>query len=49
MTVNSLDELRKHIGHAIRVVGYGLRGKSPWKSVCVECETCQEVLVEMKK
>jgi hypothetical protein len=49
MTARNLGELAKHINHAVRVVGYGLKGKRPWQSVCVECETCQEVLVEMKK
>ena len=42
MSANSFEELRTHVGHKIVCVCYG---DTP-DNVAVECETCNEVLVD---
>ena len=52
MGVYDFDSLRKHVGHEIVCVGYGLKdletGAQPYglNNVAVECETCNEVLLD---
>ena len=41
MSVGNLEELKIHRGHKIVIAVYGQD-----ESVCVECETCHEVLYE---
>jgi len=43
MSVGSFNELRKHIGHNVVVVGYG---KDELVNVAIECEDCGEVLLD---
>lgn len=38
------DELRKHIGHNVRVVCYG-DPENP-ADICLECEDCDEVILD---
>ncbi len=45
MSVINRNELAEHIGHKIEVVKYS--SEEEVYSVCVECETCYEVLFEM--
>ena len=45
MSVNSYHELRKHIGHEIKCVCYGIKGDDP-ANIALECWTCDEVLVD---
>jgi len=42
MSVTTLKEAKKHVGHEIAVVMY----KNRPNEVYIECETCYEVLVE---
>ena len=37
MSILNKEQLKQHIGHKIVIANYG-------ESVCVECETCNEVL-----
>jgi hypothetical protein len=55
MSVNNFKELKQHIGHKIVCVCYG---NPPWKfddkepiceNVAIECETCNEVLLDFDK
>ncbi|MBW3011515.1 hypothetical protein KY326_04825 [Candidatus Woesearchaeota archaeon] len=55
MSVSNYEELKNHIGHKIVCVHYG---NPPWKiddstpvceNVAIECETCNEVLVDFDK
>jgi hypothetical protein len=41
MSVNSYEELKKHLGHKIVCVSYGQRD-----NISLECETCQEVIID---
>jgi len=41
--------LSQHVGHKIVCVHYGKNGKPPWKNVAIECETCNEVLLDYDK
>lgn len=49
------DKLKQHIGHEIVVVGYALKNfrtgdrVTPYQSVSVECDTCNEVLISYDK
>jgi len=43
--MNGYHDLRKHIGHKVVVVGYGSDGEDP-VNVAIECEDCNEVLVD---
>jgi hypothetical protein len=45
MGVHSYGELRHHIGHRIVCVYYGKSGQDP-DNIAVECETCNEVLMD---
>lgn len=45
---HSYEELRRHIGHKIVCVCYGVQGKDP-ENVAVECETCNEVLLSFDR
>lgn len=38
-------ELRRHIGHNVVVVCYGVKQKSP-DNVAIECEDCSQVLID---
>jgi len=44
MSVNSYQELRKHIGHKIACVCYGDKDTQNPDNIAIECETCNEVL-----
>ena len=44
MGCHSFEDLRQHIGHRIVVVGYG-NPVDP-ANVAVECETCNEVIMD---
>ena len=44
----SYNDLRRHIGHKIVCVCYGKDGQTP-DNVAVECETCNEVLLDFDK
>lgn len=48
MAVSIYDELREHIGHKIVCVCYGKDGEEP-QNVAIECETCNEVLLDFDK
>lgn len=50
MAVHSFHDLRKHIGHRIVCVAYG-DGENPeaTMNVAIECETCNEVLVDFDR
>ena len=48
MSAQSYSELRRHIGHEIVCVCYGRPGSDP-ANVAVECETCNEVLVDFDR
>ena len=39
-------DLLAHIGHKIVVVGYGEDGDGDFANVAIECEDCNEVLVD---
>jgi len=43
MGVNSIQDLKRHVGHKIVCVTYG-KGGIVW-NVALECETCSEVLL----
>lgn len=45
MAVQNYDELREHIGHKVVVVCYGEKNAEP-ENVAIECETCDEVLID---
>jgi hypothetical protein len=42
MSVNNFEGLKEHIGHKIVCVSYG----SPIENVSIECEDCNEVLLD---
>jgi hypothetical protein len=44
MSVMNMGELAQHIGHDIVIVSYG----EPVEEVCIECETCNEVLISLR-
>jgi len=46
MGLVSFDDLMSHYGHCIVVARYGKHGKPPWFNVAIECEDCNEVLVD---
>lgn len=46
MGVHTFDDLRGHVGHAVAVVTYG---KDAPVNVAVECEDCNEVLIDFDK
>lgn len=46
MGVSNFEELRLHIGHKIVCVGYG---KGEIVNASIECETCNEVLLDFDK
>jgi len=45
---NLYEELLRHFGHRLTIVTYGLRGELPY-AVALECETCDEVLLDAEK
>ncbi len=45
MGISNYKELKEHIGHEIVCVGYG----KDIKNVAIECETCNEVLIDFDK
>jgi len=45
---NGYEDLKKHIGHNIVVVGYGTPAE-PSINVAIECEDCNEVLIDFDK
>ena len=45
MGANNYEELRRHIGHKVEVVCYGVDGEEP-DNVAIECEDCNEVLLD---
>jgi hypothetical protein len=49
MSATNFRLLSQHVGHEIVCVHYGKHGKPPWKNVAVECETCNEVLLDYDK
>jgi hypothetical protein len=46
MSATNFKDLEAHIGHNIVCVGYGKDGKKPYQNVAVECEDCNEVLLD---
>ncbi len=48
MSVNSYKELMWHKGHKIVCVTYGSKN-NPDVNVAIECETCNEVLMDFDK
>jgi hypothetical protein len=50
MSANNYHELKTHLGHQIVCVGYGSKraqdNGEPPKNVAIECETCNEVLMD---
>ena len=45
MSVNSYEELLAHVGHSIVCATYG----KDKENVSIECEDCQEVLMDFDK
>ncbi len=45
MTRTNFKELKNHIGHNIVCVSYG----NPIQNVAIECENCNEVLLDYDK
>lgn len=45
MGANSYKELRKHIGHKLECVCYGIPGREP-ANIAIECVDCKEVLLD---
>ena len=48
MSIMNFKEARHHIGHNIVCVSYGKKGQVP-QNVSIECETCNEVLIDWEK
>ena len=48
MAVSNYEELQEHIGHKIVCVCYG-KEREPPINVAVECETCNEVILDYDK
>ena len=46
MSCNNFDELKKHIGHNIRCVGY-YDGDNLY-NVSIECDVCHEVILDFE-
>ena len=49
MGINAKDgyyDLKKHLGHKIVIVGYGGDEDGDWANIAIECEDCNEVLVD---
>ncbi len=46
MGVSNFKELREHIGHKIVCVKYQRHRDEPIYNVAIECETCNEVLLD---
>ena len=59
MSCNNFEELKKHIGHDISCVKYGkktINFNKPFtikdqdiENVAIECETCNEVILDFDK
>ena len=52
MGVSNFKELVQHYGHKIVCVGYGkdaVLGRYYFQGVAIECETCNEVLLDYDK
>ena len=51
MGCHNFEDLKAHIGHKVACVCYRKEGKSenPIVNVAVECETCNEVLVDFDR
>ena len=47
MSVNSFKELEQHVGHNIVCIYYGRKGEE--QNVSLECEDCNEVLLDFDK
>jgi hypothetical protein len=45
---HNFEELLKHVGHDIVCVTYGIKGQEP-ANVAIECETCNEVLLDFDR
>ncbi|HDZ77110.1 MAG TPA: hypothetical protein ENH41_03405 [Candidatus Omnitrophica bacterium] len=45
VSVNSFEDLKAHAGHKITCITYG----KPAENAAVECETCNEVLLDFDK
>ena len=45
MATHNFKELKRHLGHDIVCVSYG----KPINNVAIECETCNEVLLDHDK
>lgn len=44
MSASNFEELKEHLGHKIVCVAYGRKGEE--SNVSIECETCNEVLLD---
>jgi hypothetical protein len=49
MSVTNFQELESHIGHDVVVVGYRAKTGKPFMNVAIECETCNEVLLDFDR
>ena len=53
MACHSFNDLINHVGHKIVCVGYGKStgkdGKLDFANAAIECETCNEVLLDFDK
>ena len=49
MSAHNYDELRNHIGHKIVCVAYGKYPEIAPDNVAIECEDCNEVLLDYDK
>jgi len=48
MSCNNFEELKKHVGHKISIVEY-VNDNFETYNVAIECETCNEVILDFDK
>lgn len=46
---NGFEDLKKHIGHAVSIIGYGQAGDTDFCNITIECEDCNEVLIDIDR
>jgi DnaJ-class molecular chaperone len=49
MTVHNFTDLKQHVGHHVVVVTYGPGGDIGSLNVAIECEDCNEVLLDFDR
>jgi len=47
MSITTFEQAKEHMGHKIVCVGYG--ALADYQNIAVECETCNEVLIDFDK